>query len=111
MTDIPTKTRKIVDKLDKNRCVLCGSLDNLGLHHIHTRGSHIGSHEVYNLITLCFNCHRKMHDGIYIRNKNGKVFMSGKQYLYYRLKKIEKSKNFRFQEFIKWYEYNNEATS
>lgn len=49
-------------ELDGNKCRLCGSYENLGAHHIINR-SLGGDDSLWNLITLCFPCHRFVHDG------------------------------------------------
>jgi 5-methylcytosine-specific restriction endonuclease McrA len=42
------------------RCQVCGSLANLEVHHIMPR-SKLGDEAEENLITLCSQCHRKIH--------------------------------------------------
>jgi 5-methylcytosine-specific restriction endonuclease McrA len=42
------------------RCQACGSIQNLQVHHLKFR-SHSGSDEEQNLITLCAECHERMH--------------------------------------------------
>jgi len=64
------KNHEEAKKLDKYRCVLCGTGYNIHIHHIRSRGAG-GGDEIENLITLCFNCHRKVHD-------IGKLFLYGK---------------------------------
>lgn len=41
-------------------CACCGNKSNLELHHV-IPISLGGNDEYYNLIYLCFNCHKKMH--------------------------------------------------
>lgn len=41
-------------------CACCGNKSNLELHHV-IPISLGGNDECYNLIYLCFNCHKKMH--------------------------------------------------
>ncbi len=43
------------------RCQLCGSLSGLEVHHIQRR-SQSGEDSEDNLITLCSDCHRAIHD-------------------------------------------------
>ena len=43
-------------------CEVCGAPCDCGPHHIKSRGAG-GSDAEENLIQLCFNCHRKVHDG------------------------------------------------
>jgi len=42
------------------RCQVCGSRQNLELHHQQFR-SHSGEDADHNLITLCMNCHSAVH--------------------------------------------------
>jgi 5-methylcytosine-specific restriction endonuclease McrA len=42
------------------RCQLCGSLRGLEVHHVQQR-SHAGDDCEPNLITLCSDCHRRIH--------------------------------------------------
>jgi len=44
------------------KCRNCGSRNDLHQHHIEYR-SHGGSDELDNLVTLCWKCHRAVHDG------------------------------------------------
>ncbi len=44
------------------RCQACGSRTNLQVHHIQLR-SQSGDDTEANLITLCLNCHDKIHSG------------------------------------------------
>ena len=84
-----------VKRLDQYRCVLCGYSSNLHIHYIKTKGAG-GGDEIENLITLCFGCHRKIHD-------------MGRQILYQSLKQKSEFEHFRFQKFIE--EYENEMHS
>lgn len=43
------------------RCQSCGIMSNLEIHHRKFR-SHSGADCEENLITLCFNCHQRMHE-------------------------------------------------
>jgi cytochrome c553 len=47
---------------DNWRCQLCGSRNNLQVHHQQLR-SQQGSDEDFNLITLCAECHAQLHGG------------------------------------------------
>lgn len=58
--DIPQHTRKLVYERDKH-CRLCGSVNNLHIHHIIYRSSWRNGHEPFNLILLCERCHRTVH--------------------------------------------------
>jgi 5-methylcytosine-specific restriction endonuclease McrA len=59
----PASYRKLwgqVLERDGWRCQNCGSLTNLQVHHINSRGQ-LGDDTELNLITLCAGCHRKIH--------------------------------------------------
>ena len=56
-----TKSRKMVVKLDGGACRVCGTRDNLHVHHIRYRGQPGGTDEVDNLITLCLEHHALVH--------------------------------------------------
>ncbi len=90
------KNLKLAKKLDDYKCVLCGDIENLITHHINLVGSNGRDDHLENLITLCFNCHRKVHDGIKINN----TWISGEYYLYTNIRKIQNMKNFRWHKFI-----------
>ena len=49
---------------DKGKCVVCGKGVPVGVppHHIVYR-SRGGEDVMENLVTLCYNCHRAIHDG------------------------------------------------
>ena len=54
-------TKKLVRALDGNRCFLCNSdRKKLHVHHIIPR-SWGGPDSTWNLVTLCSDCHRKIH--------------------------------------------------
>ena len=55
--------KQILDR-DGWRCQHCGSMKNLEVHHIQFR-SLFGSDEEGNLITLCLDCHVKLHNRIF----------------------------------------------
>ena len=42
------------------RCQICGSMQNLGVHHLRFR-SRCGDDSEENLITLCAECHARVH--------------------------------------------------
>ena len=50
--------RQIVLDRDGHRCVQCGAMTNLHVHHIVKRSKTI-DHSTQNLITLCVHCHAK----------------------------------------------------
>ena len=54
--------RKILER-DRWRCQYCGSMQNLQVHHIQSRGQ-LGSDTEENLITLCASCHEEIHLGV-----------------------------------------------
>jgi 5-methylcytosine-specific restriction endonuclease McrA len=54
--------KRILDR-DGWRCQHCGDPKNLQVHHIQSRSS-LGSDEEANLITLCANCHARLHGRI-----------------------------------------------
>jgi 5-methylcytosine-specific restriction endonuclease McrA len=53
--------RQRVLERDGWRCQACGSLTNLEVHHIRFR-SQQGHDTDENLITLCFECHKRAHN-------------------------------------------------
>jgi 5-methylcytosine-specific restriction endonuclease McrA len=52
--------RKQVLRRDGWRCQVCGSRQNLQVHHKQLR-SHLGDDDDSNLITLCAGCHEAQH--------------------------------------------------
>jgi len=52
--------RRHVMQRDRWRCQICGSRQNLQVHHQQMR-SHQGADEDSNLITLCAGCHERVH--------------------------------------------------
>lgn len=63
-TDVPKATRDAVLLVDKV-CRSCFTTKNLHLHHVVYRGQKLrlmeGDHQRHNLITLCRDCHEKVH--------------------------------------------------
>ena len=51
--------RRILER-DGWRCQVCGSMQNLQVHHLKLR-SRSGGDEEQNLITLCAECHERVH--------------------------------------------------
>jgi 5-methylcytosine-specific restriction endonuclease McrA len=51
--------RQVLER-DGWRCQVCGSMQNLQVHHLKFR-SRSGGDEEQNLITLCAECHERMH--------------------------------------------------
>ena len=66
------------------QCMCCRSRENLSAHHIIFK-SLSGDDSLDNLITLCFECHRKAHDGFYI-DKN---FCSGDKFVIDILERLD----------------------
>lgn len=52
--------RQVLER-DGWRCQLCGSMENLQVHHVKWR-SQLGDDSEQNLITLCSSCHRSCHE-------------------------------------------------
>jgi len=57
-----SKLKKDVLRRDEERCVSCGSTENLAVHHIIPRNQG-GANESENLATLCQSCHHRAHGG------------------------------------------------
>jgi 5-methylcytosine-specific restriction endonuclease McrA len=51
--------RQVLER-DGWRCQVCGSMQNLQVHHLKLR-SRSGGDEEQNLITLCAACHERIH--------------------------------------------------
>ncbi len=62
------KALRILTRLrDGSKCRVCGSMRNLNCHHIHY--DNLGNEELDDLVTLCENCHTKLHEELgYDRN-------------------------------------------
>jgi 5-methylcytosine-specific restriction endonuclease McrA len=81
MSDIPDKVRMEVLMRDDYRCRFCNTEENLQPHHIQYV-SEGGKDETNNLVTLCFEHHRAIHDGyLTVRVVNGNFFF-GRHYGY-----------------------------
>ena len=52
---------EMVKDRDGNRCVICGSTENLNAHHIGYDGDCLDENDI---VTLCNRCHECLHDGI-----------------------------------------------
>jgi 5-methylcytosine-specific restriction endonuclease McrA len=63
--DVPSAVRDSVLERDDYQCQRCGSYDNLHLHHVVPRSLVFDEtkHSPNNLVTVCFWCHRAIHDG------------------------------------------------
>jgi len=78
------KKKKVVSRPNRKRCLElsghkcqhCGSKEEVHPHHIVFQ-SQGGDDRLENLISLCFKCHRKAHDGY---KKNGK-WISPKEFI------------------------------
>jgi len=70
--------QKVLER-DGNKCILCKSITKLHIHHIDgtggssRRGYKNINNSMENLITVCFNCHRKIHG---FEHRNMKRFQS-----------------------------------
>ena len=51
----------MVKDRDGNKCVICGSTENLNAHHIGYDGDRMDENDI---VTLCNRCHECLHDGI-----------------------------------------------
>jgi 5-methylcytosine-specific restriction endonuclease McrA len=51
--------RQVLER-DHWRCQICGRMQNMQVHHLEFR-SQSGSDEEQNLITLCTECHERVH--------------------------------------------------
>lgn len=56
--------RPYILKRDNNKCILCGSIKHLIVHH-----KNYDNQNLDNLITLCSKCHRKVHLNKEVRYK------------------------------------------
>lgn len=48
------------NKLDGFRCQMCGTAKNLNVHHL--TYENLGRESIYDLVTLCESCHKKVHE-------------------------------------------------
>jgi hypothetical protein len=55
------QNRRLLAEMSKDACELCGQFNNNAAHHIITKARQGGDYP-WNLITLCFPCHREIHD-------------------------------------------------
>lgn len=72
--------RKAIFKRDDHQCLICGEVEQLVVHHIRPISMY-GNHEIYNLITVCSDCHIKEHNSI---STYGLVFIPGPYFEPYR---------------------------
>jgi 5-methylcytosine-specific restriction endonuclease McrA len=54
------KLHRTILERDGWHCQFCGSMQNLQVHHLNFR-SQAGGDDEQNLITLCVECHEKLH--------------------------------------------------
>ncbi len=54
--------RRAILQRDGWRCQFCGAMTNLEVHHLQFR-SHSGEDTEENLITICQDCHSRVHEG------------------------------------------------
>lgn len=76
---ITDETRRAVLARDNYRCRRCGEQDKdkLHLHHVVYR-SQLGGHDEDNLVTICSECHRLIHDKkVTVKRILGKWFFGG----------------------------------
>ena len=82
----------------------CGDMYNFDPHHIVFK-SQGGKDEVENLISLCFYCHRQMHDGL----RQGTKFINGKKIMMRLLRSLSGNQNFRWAKVLKIMEERYES--
>lgn len=58
---IPTAARTACRKRDRQRCLRCGGA---GIHLHHRMRRREGGHGLWNLVTLCDECHRWVHANV-----------------------------------------------
>jgi 5-methylcytosine-specific restriction endonuclease McrA len=56
------RDKRAIEAARKPFCEICGRWGTVDVHHIDSRGAGHGD-EPENLISLCWVCHRKVHDG------------------------------------------------
>jgi len=77
--NIPKEIVLFVFERDLWACRSCNANTNIMPHHIYPR-SQGRDHHPDNLVTLCFNCHRAIHDGdLILRVIDGNYFFGGKK--------------------------------
>lgn len=75
--NIPDEIKLFVLERDRWSCRGCNSDYDITPHHIFPRSSG-RNHHPNNLITLCFKCHRRIHNGLLtLRVINGNYFFGG----------------------------------
>ena len=77
--NLPETIREFVFERDSYMCRSCNSNRGIAPHHILFRSAG-GTHNPDNLVTLCFNCHRDVHDGfLKVGVVDGNFFFGGKR--------------------------------
>ena len=78
--NVRVKNKKIISK-KKHNCEYCGKKNcYTNTHHIKSKGS--GGDDVEdNLIELCSNCHRAVHDGLISKQELIKIVKRRKHYV------------------------------
>lgn len=75
-TEYDRETRKYIKKRDNNKCIICGSNNNLQIMHIWLNRSHGGKGCKENGVLGCSDCHRILDNPIGIeQNNKSKIFM------------------------------------
>lgn len=82
-TEYDRETRKYIKKRDNNKCVICGSHENLQIMHIWLNRSHGGKGCKENGVLGCIKCHRILDNPIgKDQNELSKIYMEKcKKYL------------------------------
>ena len=77
--NIPRKIKLFVLERDQWCCRSCNSNNQIAPHHIYPRAQG-RDHHPDNIIILCFDCHRAIHDGeLILRVVEGNYFFGGKK--------------------------------
>lgn len=89
--------RKKCIELDGS-CRRCGSIQDLEPHHI-IHSSQGGGDDLWNLITLCHNCHRQVQSGYWVED----VFYTEHRVIVALLKSYRGKKDYRWKEALEWW--------
>lgn len=89
---ISEKTRHVCYVRDGWKCRKCGHEESLTLHHIIYR-SLGGGHQPENLVTLCWPCHKRVHDKEILPKwiNNVWIFVDKKSWRYNYLQRTRRS--------------------
>jgi 5-methylcytosine-specific restriction endonuclease McrA len=75
--NLPKKIKLFVFERDDWKCRRCNGNEGISPHHIFYR-SEGGSHHPENLVTLCFDCHRLVHEKkVTVVQIEGEFFFGG----------------------------------